>query len=869
MFYRFHEIDKNIKLRPLVGKKAESLVIMAGWGLPVPGGGVITTDGFDAFIAYNKIDNLINDLRSAMLRDNSRVNELAENVQRLFLEGDLPPELKDYILKLKSEYSECHFAVRSSGSKEDLENASFAGQYSTILNVKTEEELFQGVKECWASLFNDRVLTYCINKKIDFSDMKLAVIIQKMIPSEKSGVIFSVSPLKGYDKQITIEACFGLGELLVGGEITPDFYRYDWYNGIENDRVINDQETELKAIGEPPYVKRENISGKKGKEQVLDLREVKELSALTVNIQAKYGFPVDIEWAKHKGKFYILQSRPITTISYSGIKNEWTTADFRDGGVSSEVCSPLMWSLYDLIWEDVVPQYSKETSIIEDSDGIVWGEMFYGRPYWNLTGIKDGLKRIPGFIERAFDESLGIQITYDGNGYVSKTNIKTITTGIKVLFKLNRSFKELKKMWPLFNASQEKKLADLSNFEYKDLSRDDFFEFYEQFILEEYYLSEYTYFKTIFASSNMASLFKEKIKKIESRLNYPNLISGLKDLSHLIPMYELWELKEKIKKVPESASFWRESSVTDLVRKWRDGDKENFMGDVHTYIDRFKFHSVRELDITYPCYGEDPSFVMESIKNSLDLEDKFEPQVLNDKQYNAYIIERKKLLELVPIYKRTAMDKSLQELREILWWREELRDLSTQYYYYVRIFTLHLAKHFKELNIIKAEDDIFFIPVKDIISIIHGKMSTEQANAFIWRNRQYYQSFRNYNNPNEIGNRYFQDDKEIDAGKSTFSGIPCSSGSVTGKVKVIKDIHDASRIEKGDILITRFTDPGWTPKFSMISAVVTESGGLLSHAAVISREYGIPAVLAVDNITSHLQDGQEVTVDGDKGLVII
>jgi len=883
MFYRFDEIKEKIKensdFSALIGKKAESLINLSGWGFPVPDGGCITTDGFDSFMSDNKMDHLINDIRSDMKNgaEHQVILDKAKEAREVILQGVMDISLVEKLEELQKQHPESHFAVRSSGTKEDLGDASFAGQYSSILNVKGITHLRLAVRQCWdiekrcpASLFNVRVIQYCLDKNIDFTDMRLSVIVQQMIPAEKSGVLFTVNPITGADKEIMIEACFGIGEALVGGEVTPDHYLYDWYNEVENERTISDKKVTSIAIDHPPFITSIDTPEDKRNAAVLDEDEVRELADLSMQVKAEYGFPVDIEWAKYNDRFYLLQSRPITKIHYSGINDEWTTADFKDGGVSSTVCSQYMWSLYDLIWENEVPGYLIKTRIEDHVRPTVWGDMFYGRPYWNVTEMKKGLEQIPGYKEKDFDESMGIKIAYEGPGFVAKTNLKTIVKGIKVLTALGRLFKEVLGHWPEFKEQQEAKLAKLTDFDPEALRRNEFFTFFKTFICEEYYLSEATYFNSIFASSNNASLFKEKLDKLKLDVNYPNLISGLTDLSHLMPMYRIWDLKETIKADTAACEFWQKTSVAELVDLWRAGDDNNFMNDVRAYIEEFKFHSTRELDITVPRYGEDPSFVMETIKNSLDLGPEMNPSILNKKQNEAYLEERKKLLSAVPFYKRKSIGNGLTELRKFLWWREELRDLSTQYYYYVRKFTLVLAKHLCEMNVLDTVDDIFFLPVEDILSIIKGDMQDDQVASLIKKNKLYYNAFRNYKNPNEIGNRFNNAMLKVKrTGDGVFAGIPCSPGVVTGKVKVIEDIFDSGRIEKGDILITKYTDPGWTPKFGLLAGVVTESGGLLSHAAVISREYGIPAVLAVEDITTSIQDGQVVTIDGNTGSVVI
>lgn len=871
MFYTFEELKNTENLTKLVGTKANSLVKMLEWGFPVPEGGCLPTSSFDLFIKENSLEDQLKQLRETLTdqQDRRKLEKTASIMQASIVTGNLPKQSIHQLDRFLSHNPDSRFAVRSSGTKEDLQDASFAGQYATFLNIKSLEHIAEAIKKCWASLFNSRILNYCVNRNIPFQGMELAVIIQKQIPAEKSGVIFTVNPTRGIDKEIVTEACFGLGEALVNGEVTPDHYVYNWYDEIEIQKKIASKERMALPINEAPYVQSDELPAGKKKAPVLNSEELKELSLTTVEIQAAYGYPVDIEWAKWDDKFYILQARPITSLSYNGINGEWSTANFRDGGVSSTVCTPFMWSLYRYIWVRSTPDYIQQARFLDEKEvsKIKWGAMFYGRPYWSLSGIKQALRQLPGFVEKDFDESMDIKPAYEGNGYVTPTNPKTIFKGLLILRALKRNFRIKEKYWPSFKKQRLQKLQELERTDPESLSQKDFFKFFEDFIKKEYYFTEYVYFNSIYTSSNMASLFKEKFDKLKTNTNYLYLISGLTDLSHLLPNYRLWDIKEKIKETPESFSYWKNSSVQELLDLWQQGSNDFYMDEVRKFINEFKFHSPRELDLRIPRYGEDPSFVMESIKNNLDLDPTLSPQILNQKQRNLHKKEREKLFYSLPVHKRKKIDKALKRLRKFLWWREELRDLSTRFYYYVRIYTLILARHFIDMGYIDDTDDIFFLELEDIINILHNCSSIEDTKKLIQKNRLYYNSFRNFNNPDEIGSRLIQTETAFNPDCKRLTGLPCSPGKSTGKIKIIKSIYDADRLERGDILITKYTDPGWTPKFGLLSGVATETGGLLSHAAVISREYGIPAVLAVEGLLDALNEGQTVTLDGDNGTI--
>lgn len=870
MFYLFNEVRNDSNLKSLVGKKAISLIEMAGWDLPVPDGGCIVTDTFSKFISENKLDKYVEGVVN-----NTNQDEIIENskiLQQKIMEGKLPEELSSKIEKFLNSHPDKFFAVRSSGTKEDLGALSFAGQYTSILNVKNKEDVFNAIKECWSSLYNDRLITYCLFNKIDLKSMKLAVVVQEMIPSEKSGVVFTINPLNGSDKEMIIEATYGLGEALVGGEVTPDQYYYNWYERSETDRKIGEKKISIIPINEAPFTQKVKNSDEIKKQAALTDKEIKELAELALRVQMAYGFPVDIEWAKFGDKFYIVQSRPITMINYSGIEGEWTTADFKDGGVSSTVCTPYMWALYDLTLENSMPEYMQEIGFINEKnevDNVLFGDMHFGRPYWNAQIVKDYLKKMPGFVERDYEEDIGIEVTYEGTGYVSKLTAKTLKKGLKVLNKLNNATKLQMKNSPGFKEKQSKKLNELEKFNPKSLSRAEFFGFFEKFIKEDYYYSESSYFKFIYNNSNLQSVFKKYMLRVKKDVDLLQLMSGLHDISHLLPNYDLWDISRIIKRDKKACEFWKGATVAELNEYWTNNYNKNHMGDVRRFVKEYKYHSTRELDITIPRYGEDPSFVFKSLKEYIKLDDSHNPKTLSTHQFDAYMNYENQLLNSIPIYKKRRVKKKIHEMRNFLWWREEYRDLSTRYYYEVRRFTLVLAKHFLEMNVINERDDVFFLNFENIFEITKGNMTGEQVKDLIQRNKDYYKSFRNFQNPNEIGSRFHSQSHEVDTNAHSLKGIPASPGTVTGKCKVILDIFDSDRLEEGDILITKFTDPGWTPKFGIISAVATETGGLLSHAAVISREYGIPSVLAVKDLTKIVKDGQTVTINGDRGEVII
>ncbi len=851
--------------RLLIGNKAMSLVYLARAGFNVPAAAFLPTTLLTHFKRDKQFVENINHLKSVNI---DKIDSYCQIIHSLIQKQPFPDELLMSIQNFLARFQNCGFAVRSSGTLEDTSESSFAGLYTSVLNRHSPDEVLSAVRECLASLYNARVIAYCRERGLPIDKLAMGVVIQQMIPAERSGVSFSVNPVEGHDTQIVTEACWGLGESLVSGHITPDRYIYDWKIEEEISRLIARQDVCLLAANEPPYIMETKVKSP-GKE-VLSPAQVGAVSQLTLDIQRLYGHPVDIEWAMLQDTVYPVQARPITRIQNSAQETEWTTADFKDGGVSSQVCTPFMWSLYDFIWERTMPDYLEKTRLIPTRGDIQWGQMFYGRPYWNLGAVKAGLKRLPGFCERDFDESLGIKVIYEGKGHVTGHNLKSIFVGLNVLYKLQRSFKKQLKFCKNHLTTQTQRLQTLDKLDPAGLSDQMLFDYYKHLIVNDYWTSESSYFNLIYDNSNFSTLFKDFFSRINQdnpQLNYLELIGGLVDLSHLKQNQSLWETAHALRQDQASLAFWKNTGTQEILSRWLQGEAIPGSDNVARHLEAFKHNSTRELDITVPHYAEDPSPVFESLQQILRSQANASPEQLARQQQQRYLQARQVFLRATPLWQRKKAPKMVDTLRNFLWWREELRDLSTRMYYQIRRYTLVLAERLEANGLLENKDDIFFIPVTDILAALNKHMKGSQIRDIVKKNRWYYQSFRNYQPPDEIGQRYGVSSPVVHTSDTVLKGIGCSPGVIEGTARVVTDIFAADYLQDGDILITRFTDPGWTPKFALLSGVVTETGGMLSHAAVISREYGIPAVLAVNNVTGTVQDGSRIRIDGNLGTI--
>lgn len=826
----------NMDIKESIGNKAKFLIQMKDKGFNVPEMFVLSSEIYKEIVNFNNKDKQIKDILEKLTRDN--IDEISLNIIQLFNEFQIPNNVILHVSKKIDNKKK--YAVRSSGTKEDLEGLSFAGQYNTFLNLSGIEEILQAIILCYKSMYEKESLSYLINNKIDMNNIKMAVIIQEMVNSEISGIGFTVNPLTGNDKEILVEIAEGQGENIVSGKVNPEKYHYNWleekYEYSTNNKLLNKE-------------------------------ELNSLMNELLKIQIFFGYPCDIEFAYEAGELYILQARPITKLIYSGLIDQWTNANFKDGGVSAKVCKPFMWSLYEYVWEIILKKFIIEMKLGKEDDLRKLGNMYYGRPYWNLSIVKEAMAKIPGYKERDFDSELGVTIAYEGDGRRTKINLKSIIGIIPIAFaqkKLTR--KQISNVGNYKNQLTNKynKYVELYKNPIEDIES-----IWQQLIKVDYFESECTYFWQIFINTVKQPLFKKSLPKCISNSNYLDLIGGMKNISHLMPFYDIWRISRQICLDETSYNFWINAEIKEIERYYLEDRKEYFIDELRVHIEKYGYHSESELDVSYPCYCEEVVKIIKMLKDTINLDDSYSPNNDNEKQYSNYCLQLKKIKENVSNSKYKKLLQNIEKMREMLWWREELKDISIKFYYIVRIYTVKLAEAYYKKGIIKNLDDIWYLKINDIFDFIENKKDIGELSIIIERNRKYYNSFRNFKNENEIGEDFNKKSIPRKNKKDGIIGIGSNNGIVTGIARVIESIEEIDKIKAGDILVTKFTDTGWTSRFAILKGIVTEHGGVLCHASIISREYGIPCIVSCYDVTKSVIDGSLITINGETGEVII
>jgi len=828
------KLEKEELREEKLGNKGKFLLQMKKQGFDVPGGFILDSDTYDEVIASNRIGEKISEILAGLTPGNS--DEISEKISGLF-DGALIPE--NILSEISATAKDgCLYAVRSSGNKEDLDEYSFAGQYETFLNV-SRNDLETKIIDCYRSMFGKVSLQYIANRNIDPLSMKMSVVVQEMVDADSSGICFTIDPVSGNDKVMLIEVSKGLGENIVSGKTKPEQYYYNWFDGKEVQRNSGNS--------------------------LLSEGSVQKYSQVFAQIQQFFGYPCDIEFAVREGKLYILQARRITSIRYNGISDMWSTADFKDGGVSATVCTPYMWSLYEYIWEFSLRNFIVRSEILKDEElPSKLGEMFYGRPYWNMSAVKKAMSRVIGYKEREFDSEYGIVGNYEGDGEVTKITPTSVSRMIKIVINQSRILRNRKK-----NAQRYKDELLGLYFDYKDkYDRHEIKDIEKSFynITKKTYLrSETTYFWQIFINTIHQSIYKDSLLKYVSESEYLSLLGNIDNISHLLPFYEMWDVSRLIRKENDAYHYWIDTPAEKIASSLTDA--KYHISEVKVIIDKYGYHSDKELDITYPCYYEEPWVMIGMVKDMVALEDSYSPLEDKENGHKMYVDVLRKIRKKVSGRTFDKIKKKVTGMREMLWWREEFRDISTRFYYMLRMYTMEYAKFLTEKGVLENAEDVWFLKVGDLWDHIEGKADKDILREKIRKNKYYYNAYRNYISENEIGTE-ISSGKKIEGGPG-IRGLGANNGTVTGIARVIEDFTQIDRLQEGDILVTRFTDTGWTPKFAILSGIVTEYGGILCHAAIVSREYGIPAIVACKDAMSKIRDGQIVTIDGSTGTVTI
>ncbi|MFE0507677.1 phosphoenolpyruvate synthase [Peribacillus butanolivorans] len=861
------EIDKTQLL--LAGGKGSNLGELSKiHGIQVPEGFCVTTEAYQKALEQNEaFYALLDQLTLLKVEERDQIGEISRKIRKIIMEVEIPSDVVKAVAHYLSQFGDEHaYAVRSSATAEDLPHASFAGQQDTYLNIIGKEAILQHISKCWASLFTDRAVIYRMQNRFDHRQVYLSVIVQRMVFPQASGILFTADPITSNRKLLSIDASFGLGEALVSGLVSADCYRVQEEEIV--DKMIAIKKLAIYGLKEGG-TETQQIDPDQQKTQTLTEQQILQLARTGRQIEAYFGYPQDIEWCLVDDTFYIVQSRPITTLYPIPEANDQENHVYVSVGhqqMMTDPMKPLGLSFFLLttnapmrkaggrLFVDVTQMLASP-----DSRKMLLDAMGQHDPL-----MKDALITI---IERGdFIKSLPNdkqeQSSGNSNKSVSsadsKAQIENDPTIVSDLIKSSQtSIEELKQN------IQTKSGSDLFDFIPEDI------QILKKILFDPQ--SSAVFMAAMDASSwineNMNEWLGEKNAADTLSQSVPNNITSEMGLA-------LLDVADVIRPYPEVIDYLqhvKDDNFLDELVKF-DGGQET-QDAIYDYLSKYGMRCTGEIDITKTRWSEKPTtlvpVILSNIKN-------LEPNASNRKfeqgrqealKKEQEILDR---LKQLPDGEQKAKEtkRMIDLIRNFIGYREYPKYGMVNRYFVYKQALLKEAEQLVQAGIIHEKEDIYYLTFEELHEVVRTNKLDYQI---ISKRKDEYKLYEKLTPP-----RVITSDGEIIVGEykrenltaEAIVGLPVSSGVIEGRARVILKMEDAD-LEDGDILVTTFTDPSWTPLFVSIKGLVTEVGGLMTHGAVIAREYGLPAVVGVENATKLIKDGQRIRVNGTEGYIEI
>lgn len=835
-------------------------------GIRVPAGFCVTTDAFRRIMAEApSIDDLLDQLSRLDPDDREAIRTLSAQIRRTIEDVAVPGDLAAAITHALGRHGEqAAYAVRSSATAEDLPTASFAGQQDTYLNVVGPAAILRHVSRCWASLFTERAVTYRQRNGIDHRMVHMAVVVQRMVFPHASGILFTADPVTGNRTVATVDAGFGLGEALVSGLVNPDVFKVR--HGEVVAKVIAAKERAVQAL--PDGGTREvAIDSQRQEQPALTDAQVVRLVQLGRRIEANFGRPQDIEWCLVDDGFRIVQSRPITTlfpIPESGDQENHVYVSVGHGQMMTDPMKPLglsMWQLTAMVpmheaggrlFVDVTPRLASPTTRVGLLDALGKGDPLIRDALETVLDRDDFVPSLPDAgpatppaggapapIET--DPALVTELIERSRASVAalERDIRT-KSGPELFDFLLEAFEEHKRVLgdPL---SMQAIMAGMEATWWLN-----------EWLLEWLGEKNAADTLTLSAPDNITSEMGLALLDVADVIRpYPELVAFLKGVEHI--------------EYAENAAFLDELAKLAGGAAARDA--------IEAYLDRYGVRCVGEIDITRPRWRERPTtlvpVILDNVRNFEpgSAERRFEQGRQKAREKEQDVLAR---LRALPDGDRKADEtkRMIDRVRTFIGYREYPKyGIISRYFVYKRAL-LEEAGRLVRAGVLPEREDVFYLTFQEFHDVVR---SHQVDDGLIQQRKEAFRSYHALTPPRvltsdgeAVTGAYRRDD--VPAG--ALIGLPVSAGTVEGRARVILDMADAD-LEAGDILVTPFTDPSWSPLFVGIAGLVTEVGGLMTHGAVIAREYGLPAVVGVEQATRLIRDGQRIRVHGTDGYIEI
>lgn len=809
-----------------IGAKAASLVRLHGIGFRVPRGICLTTAAYREW------------------RDAGHITQALRRSLTAAFHALRPP-----------------LAVRSSSPAEDLADASFAGQYATILGVGTEAELVEATEKCWRSAASAASDAYRAARGTALP-VEMAVLIQELVPADAAGVMFTINPVSDRADQIVINANFGLGESVVSGRAEPDTFIVAKHTGavIEETRGSKRVYTHAHAT----HVAEEELAGSRQAQLSLDREQIAQLVAAARALESHYDGPMDCEWAFVGHELHMLQARPVTTgvaAYHSYLLDEWARErsledDPRASWVRGSVLSGLRVS--PLYYSEMSPFFADmfvRIAALHRAPPIRRKVFNYFRGYTYTDAEFSSTADPPGDIRPESPSGPA----WKSNLRIALRHPRSLAVWSNIDYYYRRWHSE---WWPQVNARR----PDLASAAPEDIRA--FIEFIEVQRRERSVVAGLA----VGYAPNLLGLLVWLLQRWAPDAAPDTLgllTSGLPDSLTHRENVELWQLTQLAAHEPTLRDAIQQERFETLAQTTA-GAK--FVAAVDAFRSRHAHRGCSDRDICQPRWGDSRELVFRQVRLMLALGPDADPEAAHGR---AALKRRKREAEisrqigrgpLGPV-RRIVFMRLLRMTQRYVMHRDNQRHTFEPYFMELRRAYQSIGRRWTQAGILDEQDDIFFVAKHEIYAHIDGRLDSARLGARARWRRDWWREVTKQEPPQHLlGNRP-HDPGAGAASAGDLRGSPGAPGTVTGKVRLVASLAELDTLERGDILVTYAIDPAWTPVFSTIAGVVSVEGGMLAHAAVLGREYGLPVVLGVREATARLRDGDVIRIDGTLGTV--
>lgn len=841
----------------------------------------------------------IEELVDSLSEDNAA--EVSKKIQQMILSMKMADELKEELQEIyREKFSSSFVSVRSSAVDEDGRQHSFAGIHESYLYVQGIESVIEHIQKVWASGYEERALIYRLQNKLTLHPVPMAVIVQRMVDANRSGVVFTVDPISQNPQKMLVSALYGLGEGLVSAGLDADSFQYDKRDGSCVETIAHKESQYVQAEKNSVGLVKIDVAVELRKKAALSREQVDALCEVAGKIERQQGRPQDIEFCfDNENQLFVLQTRDITTVQEygpaAGNPQIWDNSNIIESysGVTSPMTFSFIRHAYAVVYHCFsevmgIPQKTIDNNqqVYSNMLGLFQGQVFYNLPNWYRL-----VQQFPGYAyNKSFMESMmGVKDTADasdeeeGDAGFFKRYVVELPRLLMLVCRMLHKFMSLKRLVPAFDRHFNHWYEKWTAMNFDALPPHELMQVYQD--MERHLLRNW---KTPIINDFYVMVFYGALKGCckkwcgdENGTLQNNLICGEGDIASTEPARMLMQLAVDIKKQPGLRELFLSSSPEELLNAVNEReDTADIRERVQTYLDAFGFRCMNELKLEEPSLHETPEFIYQMVSNYVRMDDSLLD--LDTAGEREKIIradaEQAALSKLSPL-KRYMFRFVLKHARLGVKNRENMRFARTKIYGLLRQLLNSIGSYFVRENIMDDAQDIYFLTIDEVWDYIKGTAVSTNLRGLASLRTEEFEGYRSAaEEPDDHfetyglayhKNRFKNHETTLDKGSNepgVLRGVGCSPGVIEGEVRIIHSPKDDTRLN-GEILVAARTDPGWVPLYPSISGLLIERGSILSHSAIVAREMGIPAIVGIPCLLETLSDGQKVTMDATKGTV--